>query len=118
MPCQIEKQAFKVNILFKTKYNKYFKKNLKVYNTKDFIAKLAQRIPFPMIRLTRYFDLADFQSEFVESRDIGHPVRNAVLINNISSMLRQSCSLLLYSSLSKFLKQKLKHCHLLFRQYL
>ena len=33
---------FKVKVIFKTKYNKYFKENLKVYEADEFIAKFAQ----------------------------------------------------------------------------
>jgi hypothetical protein len=66
-------EPFKGKVLFKTKYNKYFKENLKVSDilsadADDLIARLAQHIPLPRIRLIRYFDLADFQSGFIKEQ--------------------------------------------------
>ena len=55
-------EPFKGKILFKTKYNKYFKENLKVYDADEFIARLTQHIPLPRIRLIRYFDLYSSKS--------------------------------------------------------
>ena len=55
-------EPFKGKVIFKTKYNKYFKENLKVYNADEFIARLAQHIPLPRIRLIRYFDLYSSKS--------------------------------------------------------
>ncbi len=55
-------EPFKGKVLFKTKYNKYFKENLKVYDADEFIARLAQHIPLPRIRLIRYFDLYSSKS--------------------------------------------------------
>ncbi len=63
-------EPFKGKVLFKTKYNKYFKENLKVYDADEFIARLAQHIPLPRIRLIRYFDLYSSKS-----RGIGQDVR-------------------------------------------
>jgi hypothetical protein len=55
-------EPFKGKVIFKTKYNKYFKENLKVYDADEFIARLAQHIPLPKIRLIRYFDLYSSKS--------------------------------------------------------
>ncbi len=55
-------EPFKGKVIFKTKYNKYFKENLKVYDADEFIAKLVQHIPLPRIRLIRYFDLYSSKS--------------------------------------------------------
>jgi hypothetical protein len=49
-------------VIFKSKYNKYFKENLKIYDTDEFIARLAQHIPFPRIRLIQYFDMYSSKS--------------------------------------------------------
>ena len=55
-------EPFKGKVIFKTKYNKYFKENHKVYDADEFIAKLVQHIPLPRIRLIRYFDLYSSKS--------------------------------------------------------
>ena len=55
-------EPFKGKVIFKTKYNKYFKENLKVYNADELIARLAQHIPLPRIRLIRYFDMYSSKS--------------------------------------------------------
>jgi hypothetical protein len=55
-------EPFKSKVIFKTKYNKYFKENLKVYDADKFIARLTQHIPLPRIRLIRYFDLYSSKS--------------------------------------------------------
>jgi CRISPR/Cas system CSM-associated protein Csm2 small subunit len=49
-------------VIFKSKYNKYFKENLKIYDADEFIARLAQHIPLPRIRLIRYFDMYSSKS--------------------------------------------------------
>jgi hypothetical protein len=38
-------EPFKGKVIFKTKYNKYFKENLKVYDADEFVARLVQHIP-------------------------------------------------------------------------
>lgn len=55
-------ESFKGKVIFKTKYNSYFKENLKVYDPIDFIALLAQHIPIPRVRLIRYFGLYSSKS--------------------------------------------------------
>ena len=59
---KINYEPFKGKVIFKTKYNKYFKENLKVYEADEFIARLSQHIPLPRIRLIRYFDLYSSKS--------------------------------------------------------
>ena len=64
-PVSLEKiiyEPVKGKVIFKTKYNKYFKENLKVYEADEFIARLVQHIPLPRIRLIRYFDLYSSKS--------------------------------------------------------
>lgn len=42
-------------VIFKTKYNAYFKENVKIYDPVEFIGMTAQHIPVPRVRLIRYF---------------------------------------------------------------
>ena len=49
-------------VIFKTKYNTYFKENLKVYDPVEFIGLAAQHIPVPRVRLIRYFGLYSSKS--------------------------------------------------------
>ncbi len=44
-------------VIFKTKYNQYFKENVKVYDAVDFIHHLAQHIPPKGAHLIRYYGL-------------------------------------------------------------
>jgi len=38
-------EPFKGKVIFHTKYNSYFKENMKVFDAEDFIAELTQHIP-------------------------------------------------------------------------
>ena len=49
--------SVKGKVLFHTKYNKYFKENLKVFSAEDFISELVQHIPPPRMRVIRYYGL-------------------------------------------------------------
>ena len=49
-------------MIFKTKYNAYFKENLKVYDPVEFIGLATQHIPVPRVRLIRYFGLYSSKS--------------------------------------------------------
>ena len=49
-------------VIFKTKYNAYFKKNLKVYDPIQFIGLATQHIPIQKVRLIRYFGLYSSKS--------------------------------------------------------
>ncbi|MDY6970681.1 MAG: transposase [Spirochaetota bacterium] len=48
-------EPFKDKVIFKTKYNAYFKENVKLYDPIEFIALAAQHIPVLRVRLIRYF---------------------------------------------------------------
>ena len=48
-------EPVKRKVLFHTKYNNYFKENLKVFSGEEFIAQLTQHIPPPRMRLIRYY---------------------------------------------------------------
>jgi len=48
-------EPFKGKVIFKTKYNAYFKENLKVFKAEDFIAEFTQHIPPSRVRLIRYY---------------------------------------------------------------
>ena len=48
-------EPFKDKVIFKTKYNAYFKENVKLYDPIEFIALAAQHIPVFRVRLIRYF---------------------------------------------------------------
>ena len=47
----------KRKVLFHTKYNKYFKENLKVFKGEEFISQVTQHIPPPRMRVIRYYGL-------------------------------------------------------------
>ena len=49
-------------MLFHTKYNKYFKENLKVFTAEEFILELTQHIPPPRMRVIRYYGLYSSRS--------------------------------------------------------
>jgi hypothetical protein len=49
-------------VLFHTKYNKYFKENLKVFKAEEFISELVQHVPPPRMRLIRYYGLYSSRS--------------------------------------------------------
>jgi hypothetical protein len=55
-------EPFKGKVIFKTKYNAYFKENLKVFTAEDFIAELTQHIPPARVRLIRYYGLYSSKS--------------------------------------------------------
>ncbi len=48
-------EPFKGKVIFKTKYNRYFGNNVKVFDALDFIAELTQHIPPAKKRLIRYY---------------------------------------------------------------
>jgi hypothetical protein len=55
-------EPYKGNVIFKTKYNAYFKENLKVFTAEDFLAELTQHIPPARVRLIRYYGLYSSKS--------------------------------------------------------
>jgi hypothetical protein len=55
-------EPFKGKVIFKTKYNAYFKENLKVFTGEDFLAELTQHIPPARVRLIRYYGLYSSKS--------------------------------------------------------
>ena len=55
-------EPVKGKVLFYTKYNSYFKENLKIFSGEDFIAELVQHIPPPRMRLIRYYGLYSSRS--------------------------------------------------------
>jgi hypothetical protein len=65
---KITYEPFKGKVLFKTKYNKYFGENFKVYNGEDFtqrapcVAALTQHIPPAKVHLVRYYGLYSSRS--------------------------------------------------------
>jgi hypothetical protein len=66
-------EPFKSNVIFKTKYNAYFKENFKVFTAEDFIAELTQHIAPVRVRLIRHYGLYSSKSRaclMVESYDI------------------------------------------------
>ena len=69
-------ESFKGKVIFKTKYNAYFKENLKVYDPVEFIALLAQHIPISRVRLIRYFGLYSSKSRG-KWHDWDHVVKHA-----------------------------------------
>ncbi len=52
----------KGKVLFKTKYNEYFRENFKVYTALDFIAALARNIPPARVHLVRFYGLYSSRS--------------------------------------------------------
>jgi diaminopimelate decarboxylase len=44
-------------VIYKTKYNEYFKKNIKLFSAADFIAELTMHIPPKHKHLIRYYGL-------------------------------------------------------------
>mgnify|MGYP001114257842 CR=1 FL=1 len=52
----------KGKILFHTKYNKYFRENLKVFEAEEFISQLTQHVPPPRMRVIRYYGLYSSRS--------------------------------------------------------
>jgi len=78
-PISLEKiiyESFKGRVIFKTKYNAYFKENLKVYDPVEFIGLAAQHIPVPRVRLIRYFGLYSPKSRG-KWNDWAHVVKHA-----------------------------------------
>ena len=55
-------EPVKGNVLFHTKYNQYFKENLKVFKAEEFIAQLTQHVPPPRMRVIRYYGLYSSRS--------------------------------------------------------
>ena len=55
-------EPVKGKVLFHTKYNKYFKENLKVFPAEEFISELVQHISPPRMRLIRYYGLYSSRS--------------------------------------------------------
>jgi len=55
-------EPVKGKVLFHTKYNKYFKENLKVFEAKEFISQLTQHIVPPRMRIIRYYGLYSSRS--------------------------------------------------------
>ena len=55
-------EPVKGKVLFHTKYNKYFKENLKVFSVEDFISELVQHVPPPRMRVIRYYGLYSSRS--------------------------------------------------------
>jgi len=55
-------EPVKGKILLHTKYNKYFKENLKVFKAEEFIAQLTQHVPPPRMRVIRYYGLYSSRS--------------------------------------------------------
>jgi hypothetical protein len=55
-------EPFKGEVIFKTRYNAYFKENLKVFTAEDFIAELTQHIPPARVRLIRHYGLYSSKS--------------------------------------------------------
>ena len=55
-------EPVKGKVLFHTKYNKYFKENLKVFSADDFISELVQHIPPARMRVIRYYGLYSSRS--------------------------------------------------------
>ena len=49
-------------MIFKTKYNAYFKKNVKLYDPVEFLGLAVQHIPIQRIRLIRYFGIYSSKS--------------------------------------------------------
>jgi hypothetical protein len=55
-------EPFKGKVIFKTRYNSYFKENLKVFEAEDFLAELSRHIPPARVRLIRYYGLYSSKS--------------------------------------------------------
>jgi hypothetical protein len=55
-------EPYKGKVIFKTKYNSYFKENVKVFKAEDFLAELTQHIPPARVRLIRYYGLYSSKS--------------------------------------------------------
>jgi len=71
-------ESFKGKVIFKTKYNAYFKENLKVFDAVEFIGQTVQHIPIPRIRLIRYYGLYSSKSRG-KWKDWDHVARLAPL---------------------------------------
>jgi len=59
----------KANILYHTKYNDYWKENIKLFKANDFIAELTQHIPPKHIHLIRYYGLYSSRTKGKTSKD-------------------------------------------------
>ena len=55
-------EPVKGKVIFMTKYNAYFKENLKVYDPVKFTGLTAQHIPVSKVRLIRYFGIYSSKS--------------------------------------------------------
>ena len=55
-------ESDKDRVIFKTKYNAYFKGNQKIFGPIHFLGLMAQHIPVPKVRLIRYFGLYSSKS--------------------------------------------------------
>ena len=69
-------EAKKGKVLFHTKYNKYFKENLKIFSVDDFISELVQHIPPPRMRVIRYYGLYSSRSR-QKWKEWNHVARHA-----------------------------------------
>ena len=69
-------EPVKGKVLFHTKYNKYFKENLKVFSAEDFISQVTQHIPPPRMRLIRYYGLYSSRSR-QKWKEWNHVARHA-----------------------------------------
>jgi len=69
-------EPIKGNVLFHTKYNSYFKENLKVFSAEDFISELVQHVPPPRMRVIRYYGLYSSRSR-QKWREWNHVARHA-----------------------------------------
>ncbi len=55
-------ESEKYRVIFKTKYNAYFKGNQKIFDPIQFLGLVAQHIPVSRVRLIRYFGLYSSKS--------------------------------------------------------
>jgi hydroxymethylpyrimidine pyrophosphatase-like HAD family hydrolase len=56
-------------VIYKTKYNEYFKKNIKLFSAADFIAELTMHIPPKHKHLIRYYGLYSSRTRGKATRD-------------------------------------------------
>ena len=56
-------------VIYKTKYNEYFKKNIKLFSAADFIAELTMHIPPKHKHLIRYYGLYSSRTRGKANKD-------------------------------------------------
>jgi hypothetical protein len=56
-------------IIYKTKYNEYFKQNIKLFKAGDFIAELTQHLPLKHKHLIRYYGLYSSRTKGKSAKD-------------------------------------------------